>query len=371
MEHERRRTEEAREQLRESGADALVLSPGPEQQYLSGFATEQSKRHTLFVVPASGEPFFVLPEMFADGAREASWVESYHTWADTDDPTEALGEAFETHDLTDAAVLVNERMWSTFSQDVRTVAGDVGRAGEVLTPLRMVKDDEELAAIREASRIADDVTQSVRELDLAGETENDVVAEIEYRMRRAGGEGASFETIVASGPNSASPPHRAGHRELTPGDPVILDFGCIVDGYLSDQTRTVVVGGEPPDSFVDAHEAVLEAGDAAVDAVEPGVRADEIDAAARAVIEAAGYGDCFPHVTGHGVGLDIHEPPFLIGGSYLEGWNRVELAPGMVFSIEPAIYTDGFGVRVEDLVVVTESGAERLNDSPKGWEPLG
>lgn len=371
MEHEPRRTDEACERLRESSADALVLSPGPEQQYLSGFATEQSKRHTLLVVPADGEPFFVLPEMFADGAREASWVETYHTWADTDDPTDTLREAFEAHGLVDAPVLVNERMWATFAQDVRTVAADVGRAGEVLTPLRMVKDDDELVAIREASRIADDVSRAVRELDLEGETENDVVGEIEYRMRRAGGEGASFDTIVASGPNSASPPYRAGHRELTAGDPVILDFGCIVDGYLSDQTRTVVVGGEPPDSFVDAHETVLEASEAAVAAVEPGVRADEVDAAARAVIEDAGYGDCFPHVTGHGVGLDIHEPPFLIGGSYLEGWNHVELCPGMVFSVEPAIYTDSFGVRVEDLVVVTDSGAERLNDSPRRWEPLG
>lgn len=370
MDHERRRTDEARERLRESHADALVLSPGPEQRYLSGFGTEQSKRHTLLVVPADGEPFFFLPEMFADGARDASWVKTYHTWGDTDDPVDALSEAFDAHGLVDASVLVNERMWSTFAQDIRTVAGDVGRSGEVLTPLRMVKDDDELAAIREASRIADEVSREIRGLDLAGRTENDVVGEIEYRMRRAGGEGASFETIVASGPNSASPPYRSGHRELEAGDPVILDFGCIVDGYLSDQTRTVVVGGDPPSGFVEAHETVLEASAAAVTAVEPGVRADEVDAAARAVIEDAGYGDCFPHVTGHGVGLDIHEPPFLIGGSYLEGWNRVELTPGMVFSIEPAIYTGAFGVRVEDLVVVTDDGAERLNDSPKRWEPL-
>ncbi|GAB7093765.1 Xaa-Pro peptidase family protein [Halolamina litorea] len=370
MDHERRRTDEARDRLRDHGADALVLSPGPEQQYLSGFGTEQSKRHTLLVVPAEGEPFFFLPAMFADGARAASWVETYHTWEDTDDPVDALRESFESHDLLGGDVLVNERMWSTFAQDLRTVAGGVDRAGEVLTPLRMTKDEAELDAIREASVIADDVSRAVRGLDLAGMTENEVVGEIEYRMRGEGGEGASFETIVASGPNSASPPYRAGHRELETGDPVILDFGSIVDGYLSDQTRTVVVGGEPPEGFVDAHETVIEAADAAVDAVEPGVRADEVDAAARAVIEDAGYGDCFPHVTGHGVGLDIHEPPFLIGGSYLEGWNHVELEPGMVFSIEPAIYTDAFGVRVEDLVVATEDGAERLNGSPRTWEPL-
>lgn len=370
MDHGQRRTDEATARLRESDADALVLSPGPEQEYLSGFATEQSKRHTLLVVPADGEPFFFLPAMFADGARDASWVDIYHTWEDTDDPVADLEAAFDAHGLLNSSILVNERMWSTFAQDIRAVAGDVGRAGEILTPLRMVKDDDELSAIREASRIADEVSHAIRGLDLAGMTENEVVGEIEYRMRQAGGEGASFETIVASGPHSASPPYRSGHRTLTTGDPVILDFGCIVDGYLSDQTRTVVVGGDPPPSFTDVHETVLEASAAAVEAVEPGVQADEVDAAARAVIEAAGYGDCFPHVTGHGVGLDIHEPPFLIGGSYLEGWNHVELTPGMVFSIEPAIYTEEFGVRVEDLVVVTEAGAERLNDSPKGWEPL-
>jgi Xaa-Pro aminopeptidase len=365
-----RRTAAARDRLREHGADALVLAPGPDQRYLSGFATEQSKRHTLLVVPADGEPFFVLPAMFADGAREASWVDTYHEWADTDDPVAVLEEAFAAHDLADATVLLNERMWATFAQDVQAVAGEVGRAGDVLAPLRMPKDDAELAAIRAASEIADAVSRELRELDLAGRTENEVVAEIEYRMRRAGGEGTAFETIVASGPNSGQPPYRAGHRELAAGDPVVLDFGCVVDGYLSDQTRTVVVGGDPPDGFVDVHETVMEASEAAVDAVAPGVPAHAVDAAARAVVEDAGHGEEFPHLTGHGVGLDIHEPPFLVGGSYLEGWNHVELEPGMVFSVEPAVYTDRFGVRVEDLVVVTDDGAERLNDSPRTWAPL-
>jgi Xaa-Pro aminopeptidase len=384
------RAARARTALREAGGGTFVLAPGPNFRYLSGFETEQSKRHTFLVLPAEGEAFFFVPSMFADDALAASWVDAAATWDDEDDPAAALADAFADRGVA-GPLYVNERMWTTFSLDVRrALAGadgdgdgdgdgdadaDLRRAGDLLAPLRMVKEEPELAAVREASSVADAVSRVVRgELDLVGETENAVAAELEYRMRRRGATGASFETIVASGPNSGRPAYRAGDRTIEAGDPLILDFGCVVDGYLSDQTRSTVVGadgpGDAPEGYAEAHAAVLDAQDAAVAAVEPGVEARAVDAAARAVLDEAGYGDLFPHVTGHGVGLDIHEPPFLVGGSYLGGFNEVELEPGMVFSVEPAVYTDDWGIRVEDLVVVTETGAERLNGSPYGWEPL-
>jgi len=179
------------------------------------------------------------------------------------------------------------------------------------------------------------------------------------RPRRRGN---SFETIVGSGPNGAKPHHGCGDREIRAGEPVVLDFGTRVDGYPSDQTRTLVFDGEPPAEYERVHETVRAAQAAAVEAVEPGVAAEAIDRAARDVIEDAGYGDAFFHRTGHGVGLDVHEEPYIVAG------NDRELEPGMVFSVEPGIYLDGrFGCRIEDLVVVTEDGCERLNDTDRGW----
>jgi Xaa-Pro aminopeptidase len=167
---------------------------------------------------------------------------------------------------------------------------------------------------------------------------------------------------LVPGPNGAKPHHGCGDREIRAGEPVVLDFGTRVDGYPSDQTRTLVFDGEPPAEYERVHETVRAAQAAAVEAVEPGVAAEAIDRAARDVIEDAGYGDAFFHRTGHGVGLDVHEEPYIVAG------NDRTLEPGMVFSVEPGIYLDGrFGCRIEDLVVVTEDGCERLNDTDRGW----
>jgi Xaa-Pro aminopeptidase len=185
---------------------------------------------------------------------------------------------------------------------------------------------------------------------------------VERRLVDAGGEGVSFEPIVAAGPNGAKPHHHHGDRTVERGDPVVLDFGTRVDGYPSDTTRTVVLGGDPPAEFETVHDVVLSAQTAAVEAVAPGVEARTVDRAAREVIGAAGYGDAFVHRTGHGVGLEVHEAPYVSADS------TTTLEPGMVFSVEPGVYLEGrFGVRIEDLVVVTDDGCERLNDAPRGW----
>jgi Xaa-Pro aminopeptidase len=235
----------------------------------------------------------------------------------------------------------------------------------VLAPLRRVKDDAEIDALRRAGRVADRVVDEIRALgsDVAGMTEDALAAEIESRLAAAGGDGVSFEPIVGSGPNGAKPHHAHGDRVVEAGDPVVLDFGARVDGYPSDQTRTLVFGGSPPAEFGRVHDVVREAQEAAVRAVEPGATADAVDRAARDVIE---YGDRFIHRTGHGVGLDVHEEPYIVAG------NDLELEPGMVFSVEPGVYLPGrFGVRIEDLVVVTEDGCERLNDADRGWRTDG
>jgi Xaa-Pro aminopeptidase len=363
-----RRTETVQAALGDIGADALVCVPGRTLQYLTGFEEPQRDRHLLFVVPRSGEPAAFLPSLSAAQFRTETWVREVDTWGDGDDPVAALSAFFDDRGVPAAPhLLVDDTMWATFLQDVRSVRPDatVGLASEVVADIRLRKDDAEIDAVRRASAAADDALRAVRALgaDAVGLTEAELAGRIESFLTDAGGERLSFETIVGSGPNGAMPHHTHGDREIRAGEPVVLDFGTRIDGYPSDQTRTLVFGGDPDERVSEVHEVVRRAQEAAVDAVEPGVTAGSVDDAARSVVEDAGYGDAFIHRTGHGVGLDIHEPPNIAAG------NDTELRPGMAFSVEPGIYLDGeFGVRIEDLVIVTESGCERLNRTPRGWE---
>jgi Xaa-Pro aminopeptidase len=380
-----RRIAACRRRLAETDADLAVAFPGPNLTYLTGFEESPSERHLLLFVARRGDPALVAPAMYEAQLSAPSIPElRLRLWSDADDPLEAVADVLEGYSLgpdrSDAAaadpptVLVDDRMWATVSQDLRELlpGAKFGLASTVLEPMRIQKDDVELAALRRAGRIADRVALAVRERgrDLLGTTESELATEIERLLAAEGGGKPAFETIVAAGPNGARPHHHGGSREIEAGDPVVLDFGAFVPAdleggtgrYPGDQTRTIVVG-DPPDGYERVHETVREAQAAAVEAVEPGVTAAAVDRAARSTIEDAGYGDAFVHRTGHGVGLEVHEPPYIAAG------NDRELEPGMVFSVEPGIYLEGeFGVRIEDLVAVTEDGAERLNDTPRGWE---
>jgi Xaa-Pro aminopeptidase len=363
----RRRTERVRERLRDRGAGALVLPPGTNLRYLAGYAGEQSERHFLLFVPATGEPTLFVPELEAADARAATWVPDVRTWRDDGDPRVALGELVEDLDLDGERVLLGDRLWATFVRDLRNALPEAtfGLASEVLAPLRRRKDDAELDALRQAAGMADAVVGTLRAMgdEAVGRTERELAREVADLLVGEGGDSEAFGTVVAAGPNGARPHHAPGDREIRPGDPVVLDFGTTVEGYPSDVTRTLVFGGEPTDRFREVHRVVREAQAAGVDAVEPGRPAAAVDAAVRGVVEAAGYGDAFVHRTGHGVGLDVHEEPYVAGNS------EATLEPGMVFSVEPGVYLDGeFGVRVEDLVVVTDDGCERLNRADRGWD---
>ncbi|WP_122089719.1 M24 family metallopeptidase [Halalkalicoccus subterraneus] len=343
-----------------SPQECLVLFPGPNCQYLTGFRDEPMERHLLLFVPSESEPVFLAPAMYDEQLADTH-VTDFRLWDDGEDPREPLREIIE--EIDPERLLVDDRLWARFTQDLRAVTdAEFGLASEVLADLRQRKDDAEIGAIRRASALTDRVSEEIRELDAVGMSERELAREIDSRLAALGGDGPSFETIVASGPNGARPHHRHGGREIEAGDPVVLDFGTRFEGYPSDQTRTLVFGGDPPEKFEAVHDAVRKAQGAAVEAVEPGVSAETIDRAAREVIERAGYGEEFTHRTGHGVGIEVHEPPYIVEG------NSRAVEEGMVFSVEPGIYLEGeFGVRIEDLVVVTEDGCERLNDSPRGW----
>jgi Xaa-Pro aminopeptidase len=221
-----------------------------------------------------------------------------------------------------------------------------------------VKDDEEVELLRTVALAADEAFADLLELPFAGRRELDVADVVRERLVERGHETTDF-AIVASGPNGASPHHGAGERTIESGDAVVLDFGGTREGYYSDITRTVFVG-EPQEEHRAVYEVVRSAQQAAFDAVRPGATAQEVDRAARGVISEAGYGERFVHRTGHGIGLDLHEPPYIVEG------NETLLEPGMTFSDEPGIYLPGrFGVRIEDQVVVTTNGAERLNEASR------
>ncbi|EMA65263.1 peptidase M24 [Halorubrum aidingense JCM 13560] len=364
------RRDRAAARLDEADAAGLICFPSRNLQYLTGFDEEPGERHFLLAVPAADrgrtDPTLLVPALYETQVREETSVADVRTWADGDDPIAAVRDLLDELGLREGRLLVDDTMWATFTQDLRSAAPDAtwGLASEVLADLRVRKDSSELAAMRAAGAAADAVVSDLRDLgaDAVGMTERELADRIGERLAAHGGDGVSFGTIVGSGPNGAKPHHGHGDREIRSGEPVVLDFGARVDGYPSDQTRTLVFDGDPPTEYERVHEAVREAQAAAIDAVEPGATAEAIDRAARERIEAAGYGDAFIHRTGHGVGLDVHEEPYIVAG------NDRELEPGMVFSVEPGVYLDGrFGCRIEDLVVVTEDGCERLNRTDRGW----
>ena len=239
----------------------------------------------------------------------------------------------------------------------------------VVEQARMIKDDWEIATLREAAARLDRVMPTVLASVRAGETERRVAGVIEAAMREAGYERPAFDTIVASGPHAALPHHRAGARALATGDLVVLDFGGVLDGYCCDLTRTVSIGA-PSREAQRMHDAVRAAHAAAIAAVRPGVEASTVDAAARDVLSDRGLGDAFGHGTGHGIGLDVHEEPRI--GKPRADVPVVTLAPGMVFTIEPGAYRPGFGgVRIEDDVLVTETGCDVLTTLPRELVALG
>lgn len=354
--------------LAEHDVDALVLFPSPNLFYLTGFEEEPAERHLLaFVTPDDFS--IVAPKMYAGQIMEETYIEDVDAWSDGDDPMAIVGDVLDRLDIKGGEVLLDDRMFALFSLGLQNALPDAsfGLASKLLDDLRICKDESELEALREASRISDEASEAIRAMgtEAVGMTEAELAEEIKAELTALGGEDISFEPIVGSGPKGAQPHYRHGDRTIQAGEPVVLDFGTRYAGYPGDQTRTVVFDGEPPEEFETIHAIVHDALEAAVDAVEPGVTAGSIDEAARSVIEDGGYGEQFFHRTGHGLGLEVHEEPYIVEG------NETVLEPGMVHSIEPGIYLEGeYGARIEDIVVVTGDSCERLNHSPRTWEPL-
>jgi len=298
-------------------------------------------------------PELERPRAEAAGAADLAEIQ---IWRDGDsmyDPARAWLQGL-------ARFGVSDRLWAVHLLGLQGAAPHVEfePASPVLSRLRMRKDEEELQLLSRTGRCADEAFRRITGERLDGRTEADVAGALSRHLLDAGCDSVAF-CIVGSGSNGASPHHLPSDRPIRRGDLVVLDFGGWVGGYASDTTRTVVVG-EPSEEQREVHGIVREAQEAAFQAAKPGVAAEEVDRAARRVVEDAGYGEAFFHRTGHGIGLEEHEDPYIVEG------NRQVLEPGMTFSIEPGIYLEGrFGVRIEDIVAVTDDGAVRFNNSSR------
>lgn len=341
-------------EMRRRGTDALVVTIGSDLPYLIGYRAMENERITALVVPADGDPTLVVPAL--EEARVHSEVEAV-AWGETEDPiaiiADRIGEGAST-------VAVGNQTWATFllALQERLPAIRFERAEPLMSALRMVKDADEIGALRAAGAAVDGVVEQLASTRFSGRTERGLSRLIDEMTLESGHERVGF-AIVASGPNGASPHHEPTDRMIEPGDAVVVDFGGWMDGYASDTTRMFMVG-ETPNGFAEAYAVLDTAQRAAVEAVKPGVAAESIDRVARDIISDAGYGDLFIHRTGHGIGLDTHEHPYLVEG------NTIPLVAGMVFSIEPGIYAPGrWGMRIEDIVAVTDDGVERLNRSDR------
>ena len=343
----------------DAGLTGLVITPGYDLRYLTGSRAQTFERLTALVLPASGDATIVVPRMELASLRGSAIAElglTVRDWVDGDDPYQlvsaALGGA-------PAATAVTDSMPALHLLPLAGVLGVLPvLATDVLRELRMVKEECEIDALRKAGSAIDRVHARVPEFLVPGRTEADVAADIAEAIVAEGHSEVSF-IIVGSGPHAADPHHSYSDRELQVGDIVVVDIGGAYEpGYHSDSTRTYSIG-EPGHDVAQQYSILQQAQRTALEAVRPGVTAEQVDAAARDVLAEAGLAEFFVHRTGHGIGLSVHEEPYIIAG------NELPLAVGMAFSIEPGIYFPGrWGARVEDIVVVTEDGALSVNNRP-------
>ena len=370
------------ELVSERGLAAALIGVGPDLDYLTGYRAMPLERLTMLAVVASGAPVLVVPRLEEPAARAGIRAAlEISSWMETDDPHELVADLVRRGGLTATgrrratggpAIGVSDRLWSSHLLRLQAALGGAtwASATTVLRDLRMIKDPDEVELLRLAGAAADRVIDQIATGRLIGRTEADVAQEVRERLVVEGHELAEF-AIVASGPNSASPHHEASDRVIQAGEPIVLDIGGALGGYCSDTTRTLwVTGGDerngPTEEFRHLFGVLLAAHAAATRAVRPGVAAESIDRTARDIIDGEGYAENFFHRTGHGIGLEGHEEPYVIAG------NSEPLSVGMAFSVEPGIYLPGrYGARIEDILVCGPDGPIVLNNEPRELRVVG
>lgn len=339
------------------GIDAMLITPGADLRYLTGYVALPLERLTCLVLPSSGEPTLVVPALERAAAIASGVDIQVTTWNETDDPfalvASLVGDA--------ATIAVDDHMWASrvFALGAALPTADQVLGGPIVQELRIRKDPDEARALREAGQAIDRVHERMGQWLRPGRTEREVGADIATAILE---EHATCDfVIVGSGPNGASPHHEVSDRVIEVGDPVVVDIGGTTEaGYCSDSTRNYLAGGTVPAAYAKFYSVLEAAQTAQREHARPGVTAESVDAIGRQIIADAGYGDLFIHRTGHGIGQETHEEPYIVEG------NDLVLAEGMAFSIEPGIYVEGqFGARIEDIAICTIDGLEVLNNTPR------
>lgn len=354
--------------LKKENIDAAFITSPDNVFYLSGFRSEPHERLLGLAVFHEAEPFLICPSMETGDAKNSGWNQEIIGYSDTERPWDMVEERVK-------ARLDHVRVWAVekehlnverYEELMHRFSGTSFKAAEaILHELRMIKDSKEISLLRKACELADfAVMTGVNEI-AEGKTELDIISAIEYEVKKKGVTGMSFDTMVLTGTNAASPHGTPGQTKIKKGDLVLFDLGVIYEGYCSDITRTVAFGDISPEQEK-IYNTVLLAEETALKAVKPGVLAKDLDFAARNIIQKAGYGDYFPHRLGHGLGISVHEYPSMTGT------NELAVKSGMVFTIEPGIYVPGVaGVRIEDDLLVTDTGVEVLTKYPKSLQIIG
>jgi Xaa-Pro aminopeptidase len=357
------RLRRAQAEMAQQNIDLFVVGASADLRYLIGYEGHESERMSVLVLPRDGAPHYVVPGLEAPLLDEQRDLLQIVSWEETEDPAAKVAAVAGAAGL--GTIAAGDELWSVFTLRLQRAMPRARwtEGGQLLRPLRMIKDEREIELLAEAARRTDESWEEFLTLSITGLTEWDVRDRLMGLLAERGLQPVFCN--VGSGPNGASPHQTASDRVIGPGDAVVCDWGGTLEGYNSDVTRTAHVG-EPSPEFVRAYEAVLAANQAAFEAVRPGVPCQEIDRAARRLLTDAGYGDAFIHRTGHGLGLSLHEEPYLVEG------NALPLAEGMVFSDEPGVYFPGqFGIRIEDTVVCTAEGGRRLNEAARELRVIG
>jgi Xaa-Pro aminopeptidase len=355
------RIKRAQEAMTAAGVDTLIVTPSADLRYLTGYAAMPLERLSALILPVADDPVLLVPELEAPEAERSPAALAGMT-------IQAHGELDDVYDVvrklagSAGTVAVDDHMWATrvFALTEALPGAALRAAGPLLADLRLIKGSDEIASLRQAGAAIDRVHRRMGEFLKVGLTERIAAAAIEDAILEEGHATADF-VIVGSGPNGSSPHHGVSDRVIEVGDPVVVDIGgSTADGYCSDSTRTYAVGAQPATDFAEYYAVLREAQRAQCDHARPGVSAESVDRVGRAIIADAGYGEYFLHRTGHGIGLETHEEPYIVEG------NSLTLESGMAFSIEPGIYLSGrHGARIEDIVVTTTDGIERLNTTTR------
>lgn len=349
--------------LKEKELDFAFIHSPSNVFYLTDFQCTPHERLLGLVIFPEKEPFLVCPKLEADRARKSGWSGEIVANSDTDDPWENIRQAFQRRGIREArsAAVEKSELSLARAEKLQHVfpATTFIDTEEILGELRLVKDESEMKRMREAAHLADAAVQIGVEAICEGKTEMEILAEIEYGMKKKGVSAMAFSTMVLTGDNAAQPHGIPGNRQVQKGDFVLFDLGVVVDGYCSDITRTVAFD-HVDDEKRKIYNTVLQAQEAAVAAGKPGTRIGDLDRIAREIIQVAGYGEFFTHRIGHGLGIETHEAPSMSEN------NQGLLKQGMVYTIEPGIYVPGSaGVRIEDDVYITKDGHECLTKYPK------